>query len=239
MIRNFAKLASILAGVGYGSAACAALISSAPQQASTVVDFQAYPTEVVTLGPASLASSNGSPLEFTATNDNASAGFSTPTYGLGSNGNWTSAAGAFAWVDGGAYGASGSTMTFKFLTGPVSFVGGVMNYILQANFPFADASLFAIKALDANGAVIEQYRLEDAAPIRTPNADNVGAFRGIQRDTADIYAFEIQGAGVIRDLQFSSPVPEAPVSALFALGLLGTIHARRRIHGAKGSSGRV
>ena len=227
MIKNLAKVATGIGCLTYGCAVMAALVTTEPQS-SSMVDFQAYPTEVVTLGPISLASSTGEEVQFTATNAYESAGFSTPTYGLGGNGNWTSVAGTFAWVDGGPSGASGSTMTFTFLSGPVSFVGGVMNYIPQVNLPFVNSSLFSIKALDAQGSILEQYSLEDAAPIRTPNSNNVGAFRGIQRGTADIYAFEIQGAGVIRNLQFRSPIPEASTSSLFALGLLSLILASRR-----------
>jgi hypothetical protein len=122
-------------------------------------------------------------------------------------------------------------MRFDFLSGPVSSVGGLINYVLDLGNPYSDPAVFAIKALDKNGSVLEAFHLEDAAPIRTTGLANAAAFRGISRDAADIFAFEIQGAGAVESLQFSSlpaSVPE-PGTAFLVMSAVIAFSGLRRV----------
>lgn len=215
-----------------------ALITQAPAGLPLAqIDFADRPAAENTMGPVSFTASDGTRVQFSATNSFGAAGFNAPLYGLGDNGIWSNSATiwnstgmSFAWVNGGERGGIGSTMRFSFLSGPVSAVGGLLNYVLATNNPYNDPALFAIKALDQNGAVLESFRLEESAPIRTGGMANAGAFRGISRDAADIYAFEIQGAGVIGSLLFSSSpasVPEPGTPLLLMSGLLACFSLRR------------
>ena len=110
-------------------------------------------------------------------------------------------------------------MTFTFNDGPVEAVGGFMNYCPNCGSmsrpPFPD-DVF-IEALGATGEVLEVYNLADLAPISTPGAVDDGAFRGISRDTNDIFAFRISGLlSVIDDLAFSrvDPFPDVLFTSL-------------------------
>ncbi|MGQ2964425.1 PEP-CTERM sorting domain-containing protein [Methylophilus sp.] len=190
------------------------------------LNFDAYPDQEFTLGPVALTASNGSNVIFTATQPFGVAGFSSVIYGLGENGVWSNPSQGgytFAAINGDEEGGLNSTLRFTFQAGPVSMVGGIMNYVfISGDNPYYDPEIFSIKALDINGQVLESYKLESDAPIRTTDQINSGAFRGISRTQADIYSFEIQGGGVLRNLQFSAPiaiVPEPNAYALFMFGL--------------------
>lgn len=208
------------------------------------LNFDSHPTQEFTLGPVGLVASNGQGVTYTGTNPSNVAGFSAEIYGLGENGNWRGQ--SFLFSNGDGDGGRLSTLRLTFDNGPVSFAGGFLNYVLTSDTnPYYDSSVFAIRALGADGAVLEEHVLEATAPIRTPvviendvvtHGLNDGAFRGIGRASADIYAFEIRGGGVLRDLQFSdavaAPVPEPAAPLLFAMGGLlawaGRRHAARR-----------
>src|SRR5690606_31520264 len=121
-------------------------------------------------------------------------------YLLGGNGEWD-ASQTFT-----GSGDDAAVMTYRFHDGPVSAVGGFVNYGVELNV-FIKPVL--IQALDINGNVLESYDLLTLAPISTPGGVNDGAFRGIVRDTNDIYAFAVSGrAIVLDDLTFS----RAPVT---------------------------
>ena len=186
-----------------------------------VLKFDEHPNQELTLGPVTLTANSGALVSFTASNSFEAAGFSGILYGLGTNGVWSNDAYSFAWVNGSEDGGYSSKMTFTFLSGPVSFVGGLINYS-PGEEGYYDAKAVSINALGKNGNVLEAYSLEGIAPIRTPGQGNVGDFRGIARATADIYAFQIQGASVVRTISFSSspsPVPEASAELLAVFGL--------------------
>jgi hypothetical protein len=104
------------------------------------------------------------------------------------------------------------SMTFTFFDGPVAAVGGIMSQ--------TSASEITLLALDILGNVIES-----AVTFVAPSADdNVGVFRGIIRNTSDIYGFRIDASNlVLDDLTFSRStdpgvVPE-PASMLTWCGL--------------------
>ncbi len=132
-------------------------------------------------------------------------------WGLGANGNWTTAHNGYASVD-----DNGSPMVFTFAT-PVAAVGGFMSY-------YPGIGPITVEALGAGNVVLETYDLATAAPISAPTTDG-GAFRGIVRPGADIVALRIIGGyAVIDDFTFSSEgvavIPTTSPLGLVALGLL-------------------
>lgn len=225
---NFGRLAVTSLGLSLAfSAAHAALVtSSAGFVSPTVVDFNAFAGGGYgfTFGPVAV----GGGVTFTATGPNNSgmgAVLGDGGYGLGANGMWdtgTTAPGAYTGVDGDG---TTSTMTFT-LSSPVAAIGGFMNYVPG----YVDYPL--IEALDSSSAVLESYNLEALAPISTPGGYNDGAFRGIVRPSADIYAFRVVSAyAVLDDLTFARtviPEPAETAMAGAALAGLGAVWLRRR-----------
>jgi len=127
-----------------------------------------------------------------------------------------------------------SVLLFQFFEGPVSAVGGFMNYPRFAGLPLA------IAAYNSSKTIIESYIVTDVADIVTPGGYNAGAFRGIQRATNDItYFVVVGGPGTALDnLTFGRVGSAAPTAGiaepgaigLLALGLAG-LAARRRLRG--------
>ena len=234
MLRLLARVFIVFIS-SYGLAANATLITSASDIGGTptVIDFSDHPAQEITLGPTQLGNLVGQNVIFTATNSFDVAGFSAALYGLGANGTWDSNTRSFAWVNPGAV----ATMRFSFLDAPVSSVGAFMNYC--TNLPFSGPGCgtdgVLLSALDSSLAPLESYRLDTSAPINTPDERDAGAFRGISRSTADIFAFELSGAGVLDDLTFfraatQGQVPEPSSLALLALSLgLLTLVCRSRV----------
>lgn len=211
----------------------AALVTAPESGGSARLGFDAHPTQEITFGPVTLTASDGRDVVFTAVDNFGAAGFSSDIYGLGNNGQWRNVDRSFAWVNGGAGGGADSSMLFTFADGPVSSVGGFMNYVPSSSTnPYYYASDFVLSALGRDGSVLERYALADDAPIVTTATNNAGAYRGIARSSADIYAFEIQGAGVIGylDLAPLAAVPEPSTGALLLAGLAAfgfAVHRRR------------
>lgn len=193
----------------------AALITSASGISSpTVIDFSDKGQQFTT-GPTQVGGLVGQDVVFTASGP--SGGFSYDGYGLVANGTWGSGM-TYAFIDNG----DGASIRFAFNSGLVSAVGGFLNYA-----PGYSGELL-IRALDTNFNVLEEYNINQLAAISTPGELNGGAFRGISRANADIYAFElVGGVGVIDDLTFSAvPVPAAVW--LFGSGLMGLVGMARR-----------
>ena len=92
-------------------------------------------------------------------------------------------------------------MLFSFNDGPVSGVGGFMNYVVSAT---SQLDHLIITAYDSGMNVLERYNITNVADIVTPDGYNDGAFRGILRSSPDIAYFEVSGEGPVLDnLTFS------------------------------------
>jgi hypothetical protein len=234
-MRIISPVFASIAAMGIIGTAHAAFIPSAgvlPGPA-TVIDFSDHLTQEITIGPEQVGALVGRDVLFTAINQYDVAGFSADIYGLGSNGQWgvTAAHDTFAWVNP-SIDTRVSSMRFTFVDAPVSFVGGFMNYcVSNAPAQTGCSNTALLRALDINGAILEQYDLASLAPIFTPDELDGGGFRGISRDTADIYAFEFVGPGVLDDLTFSAAPVSTPTPGtlgLFVTALLfGGFYSRR------------
>jgi hypothetical protein len=200
-------LALLLGGVGQARATFVTDSSgfSSPQ----VIDFSQSGSFTFTPGPVLIGSPVGQNITWSSTDGYAVIG--NGGYGLGSNGIWDSGRNGYTGLN-----ASVGDMTFSFNSGPVSAVGGFINYA-----PGVGPDLI-ITALAADGSVLESYDINQLAPISTPGQYDAGAFRGIIRPTADIAAFRVSNeVAVLDNLTFSQPAPNA-VPAPSTLAMLGT-----------------
>ena len=130
------------------------------------------------------------------------------SYYLGLNGGWGPGRDGFLGIGGG----NGSMVTarIEFASGPVSVVGGTFNY--SPAWP-----PIIMSALDSSLSVLEQYTVNELAPISTPSQVDVGEFRGIKRNQNDIFALQFSAPfAVIDDIRFSR-VPEPSTFILAAI----------------------
>ncbi len=169
--------------------------------------------------------------EFTFTRDNTAnnsgqgAVVGQGGYGLADNGSFGGNA-VYIGVDGGT--------GFGYLKGTKAYsqMGFFFNYAVSGGRPFGDFPI--ISALDLNGNVLEEYNLMTDAPISTPGGFNQFQFRGITRDTADIYGFRFGGSYILASGTATGDViggiPEPTTWALMILGFgsAGAMLRRRR-----------
>jgi hypothetical protein len=211
--RSAACLGVFLLLAGVAPARAALITSAAELTAPTVVDFNQFTTRVNGTGPFQVGGTVGENIVFTSTGTLSFIG-STTGYDLGPNGSWQPSKGPFT---GSNFGANPGSMTYTFNSGPVSGVGGFVNY---------DPTVppLVIEALGAGGVVLESYNINALAPISTPGQVNAGAFRGILRPTADVVAFRVSnGDVVLDDLTFTrvAAIPEPSTLALMGVGAAG------------------
>ena len=140
-------------------------------------------------------------------------------WGLNTNGTWNSTDEAFARTS--DYGVQ----YYQFNDGLVSGVGAFMNYT-----PGVSSNIF-IRVLGEDLSMLEQYNITTVAPISTPGGTNDGGFRGIQRSTADIAGFSVEGSYFyIEDVTFTrAPVPIPSAAWLLGSGLVGLIGIKRKL----------
>ena len=231
MRRPHLALSLLVAPLFFTNAHATLLTSADGLGPATIIDFSQFPDQTVTLGPVQVGDLVGRDVEFSATNFYDAAGFSAEMYGFGNNGIWWGGTrDTNAWVNP-TSGDVPSIMRFTFGDSPVAFVGGFMNYCVA--FGVGCPNDVFLRVLGSADEILEEYNLALLAPIVTPDETNGGAFRGIARNTSDIYAFEFVGAGAIDDLTFSAAatsVPEPGTLGLFAsaMGIFGLMRRKRR-----------
>jgi hypothetical protein len=220
-------LAFLLALMSIPSTARADLITTG-FGANTVIDFSQFAGigYNFTFGPDQIGEAVGLDVMFTANpfvggNSRSGSVLGSGDYGLGSNGDWRGDK-TYSGLD-----SSSGGMTYTFNFGLVSTVGGFVNYA-------TGYGTVIIEALNRSGNILESHMLDVEAPISTPAGLNEGAFRGIQRASADIAAFRVSNAYVVLDdLAFNrspGPVPEPATLILFGSGAvaLATRKVRRK-----------
>lgn len=211
-----------------GAASADLVTSEAAMPAPTVVvDFSEFVAFTPGPGPVQIGTPVMEDIVWTGA---ATSALNNGGYAIGGNGSWTSSRAGFSGL-----GADSGAMTYRFNDGPVSAVGGFLNYSPDAFL----SGIARIQVLDASDTVIESYDLETVAPISTPGATDAGAFRGIVRPTADIAALRVLDRFIVLDdLTFSRTegVPTMPSGMLIALVAMllagGVWTLRRRCAGA-------
>jgi hypothetical protein len=212
----------LIAFVFLGSPAQAEFITVNSFASPTVIDFSDQPARQAVYGPVQIGTLVG--MDVTVESSSSSNGlyFNFSAWGLGLNGGWGIPRTYVSLND------SADSMIFAFNDGPVSGVGGLMNYARGTGHIDGTITLdLVISALDSSMGILESYNVTALADIIT----NDGAFRGIQRSSADIFFFQVSGgnANALDDLTFvTAPVPEPSGLLLFGMGLAGLVATRAR-----------
>lgn len=211
--QNFMKTISVctltlMVLIAPSSVSHAALITASP--GGTVVDFSQFGPGFTSGGAATeVGGLVGESVTWSSTHSRALIG--SASYGIRENGVWDSGRNGFVGLDTAL--DSGFYMRFDFNDGPVSVVGGFVNYCISGDghSTCAPRQEYIIDVLGVGDVVLESYTITTDAPISTPGVLNGGAFRGISRPTNDIIAFRTFNAiNVLDDLEFARGVSAVP-----------------------------
>ena len=186
---------------------------------TTVIDFSQFVDtnqyEGVT-GPIQIGDAIGSDIVVSAAS--ATIYLYDDSWGLADNGDWTTG-GRTGFL---AIWPGDGPIRIDFNDGPVTVAGFYMNYC-PPSYPIS-----TISAFNSGGQLLETFDVAGTAPISTPGGSDVGEFRGIQRDVAEIAYLELFGqCSVYDDMEFSiqaqgETVP-VPVNAMWMLVLLSLV----------------
>ena len=207
------KAPTILTCIAAASAAAsAAPVTENPFAEFSVQTFAELPSEF-TSGPREAGIGDDSVL-FTSTNGSSVFAYDA-AYALNTNGDWGGGRRGFVGLN-----APFGTLRFTFAT-PVSGVGAFVNY---APPPTSNGEAI-LTVRGADDQILETFNLSIDAPIVTPDAVDAGAFRGFERQRADIVAFELSNGFIVlddltwsRENAFTLPVPVPAALPLFLAG---------------------
>jgi hypothetical protein len=215
-MKRLTQIAAAAAAFGIAAGAQAALFTGS--FAGNGVSFDNFNgLEVLAGTPVQV---NGAPfVAFSSSIDATLGAFLTD---LGGNGIW--GAGTL-YAEGGTFSGpnSAGALVFNFGGTTMQKVGALLNAYAD---PAGGSAGITLQALNSMGGVLEQWNVQ----VSTPNGLNEGVFYGIERPTADIFAFRVTGTRVVMDDLTLSPVPEPSTYAMLlgGLGLIGLIARRRR-----------
>lgn len=146
-------------------------------------------------------------------------------WGLADNGTWDSGRNGFL----GTRSSDTSNINpinIHFKQGNISGFGFFMNYLTDINT--IDGSV-RLSAYNSGATLLEEFIINPTGADINTFGSNDGAFRGIQRDKADIAYIQLTGFNaVFDDLQYTRDVPEPASIALLLLGLAGVGYSTRK-----------
>lgn len=201
----------------------AALITDASSLtgSSTTIDFSQFAgnEQQGINGLIQLSTLAGEDIQARTSNDPKDLWLTNTSWNLADNGSWDAARDGFLGIKPSSI-QNTNPIQIYFNSGYISGFGFFMNYFLDPNTIAGSVSL---SAYDTGATLLEEFIINPAGDgISTSGLNNGGAFKGIQRSTADIAYIELTGFNaVFDDLQFTRDVPEPTSIALLLLGLAG------------------
>ncbi len=225
-IVSLSLIISIFVLVSSVHAALVTSQASIPSPQSVVTFDNFAPGFIFGDGPQQVGTPIGEDIVWTTTDPYNESVIGCDSYGLGPNGYWDCGKSGFTGLD-----TNSGDMIFTFNSGPVSSVGGFINY-MPLESPNA-----VVSAYDCSNNLLESYDITVEAPISTPGAANAGGFRGISRPTADICQFRVSNQEVVLDdLTFSRQTAPAAIPTMTEWGMiifmvlagLGSVYYLRR-----------
>lgn len=210
------------------SFANAALITSNTLNSPLEIDFSDQADQSNVIGPVQIGDLVGLNVTVESSSNSNGLYFNWNGWGMVDNGNWGSGR-TYVSLNG-----SDDSMLFSFNDGPISGVGGLVSYARFNDINNSQALDLIFSVYDNSMNLLETVNITSLADIVEPNF-NGSAFRGIQRNSADISYFEISGglANAIDNLTFeldpqAMPVTEPSTLAILMLGMFGLASRRFR-----------